>query len=98
LILIKTCPQYKIKKIAGHRLAWWPTISLKLKMKLVMANIIIKKEGGKGLIGCYEGSKEELKNMLSELMVEDDDFFALTAAAYEDCLKARTSSNSSWTW
>jgi len=42
-----------------------------------MAKILIKKEDGKGLIGCYDGSKEDLKNMLSELLTSDNDFFAI---------------------
>lgn len=58
-----------------------------------MAKILIKKEDGKGLIGCYEGSKEDLKNMLSELLTGDNDFFALTGAAYNESVKLRSKSN-----
>lgn len=58
-----------------------------------MAKILIKKEDDKGLVGCYVGGKEALKNMLSELMVGDDDFFAITAAAYKESVQMRTNNN-----
>ncbi len=58
-----------------------------------MTKILIKKEDGKGLIGCYEGSKDSLRDMLSELLSGDDDFFALTGAAYNQSVKIRSKSN-----
>lgn len=58
-----------------------------------MTKILIKKETGSGLIGCYEGNKEALKNMLGELLVGDDDFFAIAAAAFNESVEFRTKNN-----
>lgn len=55
-----------------------------------MTKILIKKEDGKGLIGCYIGSTDALKNMLSELLVGDDDFFAIASLAYKESIELRT--------
>ena len=55
-----------------------------------MTKILIKKEANKGLIGCYVGSKEDLKNMLKELLLGDDDFFAIAAVAYQESILQRS--------